>query len=135
MYDSLPKNEKTFDIELTGEDTGVTYKGQFTVLCILDMAGRHRLELEKTRLMADYANPSRGLFGIATSLATIRAKVVSAPDWWKNEDDGAGIKDENVIFAIFDKCIEMENQWRKELKDSAAEAKEETQASAEETKE
>jgi hypothetical protein len=135
MYDSLPKNEKTFDIDVVGGDTGVTYKGQFTVLCILDMAGKHRLELEKTRLMADYANPSRGLFGIATSLATIRAKVVSAPDWWKNEEDGAGIKDENVIFAIYDKCIDMENQWRKELKEASSEAKEESPASQGEAKE
>jgi hypothetical protein len=135
MYDSLPKNEKTFDVEVVGETTGFKYTGQFTVTCILDMAGKHQLELEKTRLMADYANPSRGLFGIATSLATIRTKIVSSPDWWKNADDGASIKDENLIFTLYDKCNEMETQWRKELKDLSTEAVEETQASTEEKKE
>lgn len=135
LYDSLPKNEKTFDVDVVGDTTGVKYQGQFTVLCVLDMEGKHTLELEKTRLMADYANPSRGLFGIATSLATIRAKVVSSPAWWKNTSDGATIKDENVIFDIYDKCIEMEKEWRKELKEASDEAVEESQPSTEEKKE
>jgi len=125
MYDSLPKNEKSFDIDLVGDTTGLKYSGQFTVICILDMAGRHALELEKTRLMADYANPSRGLFGIATSLATIRTKTVSTPAWWKNNEDGAAIKDENLVFAVYDKCNEMEKQWREELKKSSEEAEKE----------
>ena len=135
LYDSLPKNEKTFDIDLVGDTTGVKYKGQFTVYCVLDMKGKHALELEKTRLMADYANPSRGLFGIATSLATIRVRTVSSPAWWKNTDDGANIKDENVIFAIYDKCLEMEKEWRRELKEASEEAEEEAPASTEIQKE
>lgn len=135
MYDSLPKNEKAFDIDVKGETTGVQYKGQFTVTCILDMAGKHSLELEKTRLMADYANPSRGLFGIATSLATIRTKATKTPDWWKNSEDGALIKDENVIFAIYDKCNEMEKLWRQELKISSEQAEAETPAPASEKSE
>jgi len=125
MYDSLPKNEKSFDVDIVGDTTGFKYQGQFTVLCILDMAGKHALELEKTRLMADYANPSRGLFGIATSLATIRTKVVSSPAWWKNAEDGATIKDENLVFAVYDQCNEMERQWREELKKSSEEAEKE----------
>jgi len=124
MYDSLPKNEKSFDIEMVGETTGHKYSGQFTVVCVLDMAGRHSLELEKTRLMADYANPSRGLVGIAVSLATVRAKMVEAPAWWKNSEDGASILDEEVVLHIYDKSNEMEAEWRKELKTQATEAQE-----------
>ena len=125
MYENLPKNERAFDVDVEGDTTGLKYKGQFTVKCVLNMAGKHALELEKTRLMADYANPSRGLVGIAVTLATIRAKIVEAPEWWKNADDGAEIIDENVILAIYDKCNEMEAKWRKELKGKAEEAQEE----------
>ena len=132
MYDSLPKNERSFDIDIVGDTTGYKYQGQFTVMCILDMAGKHSLELEKTRLMADYANPSRGLFGIATSLATIRTKVITSPAWWKNADDGAGIKDENLVFAVYDKCNEMEKEWRDELKTSSEEAETEVPSKKEE---
>ena len=132
MYDALPKNERTFDVDIEGDTTGVKYKGQFTVVCVLDMAGKHALELEKTRLMADYANPSRGLSGIAISLATIRTKVVSSPDWWKNLDDGASVRDENVIFDVYDRCNEMEKQWREELKKSSEEAEKEAPLKKEE---
>jgi hypothetical protein len=126
MYEALPKNEKTFDLEIIGEDTNIKYSGQFTVKCVLNMSGKHSLALEKTRLMADYANPSRDLAGIAISLATIRAKIISAPAWWKNNDNGALIMDENVIMAIYDKCEEMEVQWRAELKAQAGEASKES---------
>jgi hypothetical protein len=125
MYDSLPKNQRTFDLDLVGDTTGEQYVGQFTVKCVLDMSGKHALELEKTRLMADYANPSRGLVGIAVSLATVRAKIVEAPAWWKNSDDGAKVMDENIILALYDKCNEMEAEWRKELREKATLAQKE----------
>ena len=44
MYESLPKNEKTFEIDVVGLDTGIQYTGQFTVKCILDMAARHSMD-------------------------------------------------------------------------------------------
>lgn len=122
MYGALPKNERTFTIEMDGETTGIKYKGEFTAKCVLNMSGKHSLELEKTRLMADYANPSAGLAGIAISLATIRAKVVSGPDWWTKSDGGANILDENVIFKIFDECVKMEIDWRSDLKKKGDEA-------------
>ena len=83
--------------------------------------------------MADYANPSRGLYGISISLATIRARTVSSPAWWKNTGEGASIKDENVIFAIYDKCLEMEKEWQKELNIESEQAEEEAPASTEAT--
>lgn len=119
LYESLPKNEAVFDFEAVGDTTGETYKGQFTVRCVLNIAGRHSLELEKTRLMADYANPSSGLAGIAISLATVRAKIVDAPAWWKNSDEGSQIIDENIVFALYDKCNEVEAKWRDSLKKDA----------------
>jgi hypothetical protein len=125
MYKTLPKNEKSFDVDVIGSTTGHIYKGQFTVKCVLDIKGRHSLELEQTRLLADYANPTPGLMGIAHSLSHIRAKTVAAPDWWKNSDDGADILDENLIAAVLDKCKEMERDWRKEVSELTKKANEE----------
>ena len=132
MYESLPKNERSFDIDLVGETTMAKYKGQFTVTCILDIAGRHEQELEKTRLMADYANPSKGLYGIATALAALRTKIISSPDWWKNTQEGAKIQDEEVIFFLYEKCNEMERLWRSDLKQASKQAEKENQAKPEE---
>ena len=122
MYDSLPKNEQSFDIDLAGETTNIQYVGTFTAKCVLNMAGKHSMELEKTRLMADYANPSAGLAGIAIALATIRAKITDGPAWWKDSDAGATIIDENVVFKLYDECLRIEASWREKLKKNGEEA-------------
>lgn len=127
LYDSLPKNEETFEFKEVGDTTGHVYEGKFTVMCVLNMAGKHSLELEKTRLMADYANPSRGLAGIAISLATVRAKILDAPSWWDNSDGGSLIIDENVVLALYDKCNQVEANWRKQLREQAETAKAESE--------
>lgn len=121
IYDTLPKNEQSFDVDLVGETTGIQYKGTFTAKCVLTMAGRHSMELEKTRLQADYANPSAGLAGISISLATIRAKINQGPAWWKDSDGGASIIDENIIFTLYDECNKLEAGWRTALKTKAIE--------------
>lgn len=122
MYDVLPKNERSFTIDVVGETTGLSYKGEFVAKCVLNMAGRHAMELEKTRLMADYANPSPGLMGIAISLATVKSKLVKGPEWWTSSNGGADIIDENVIFVLFDECVKIENEWKNSLKKKAEEA-------------
>jgi hypothetical protein len=125
MYASLPKREKTFTLEIVGEESGILYKGEFTVRSILSMSGKHSLELEKTRMMADFANPSRGLAGISISLATIRVKLIKAPDWWYELGDGADILDENVIIELYDRTVLIENEWRNSVAKQAEESKKE----------
>ena len=122
MYEALPKNEKTFEIDVVGVDTGVQYQGTFTVRCILSMADRHAMEMEKTRLMADFAHPSGGLAGIATTLASLRVKIIKGPPWWENSDGGTTIMDENAILAIYDACNKAEMDWRSALRKQAEEA-------------
>ena len=89
------------------------------------MSGKHALELEKTRLQADYANPSRGLRGIAITLATLRAKIVKAPTWWDDLDAATEMLDENVVLAIYDQCVKAEEEWRDKVKKQAEAAKKE----------
>lgn len=128
MYSSLPKQEKTIEIDLVGETTGERYKGEFVVRTVLSMAGKHALELEKTRLMADYANPSGGLAGISTILANIRAKTIKAPTWWTDLGDGSDVLDENITLEIYDKILNAENEWRQAIAKKAEEAEKEQAA-------
>ena len=80
------------------------------------MTEKHSKELEKTRMMADYANPSATLSGIAEILSTIRVKLVKWPDWWANLDFGSKMLDENVILAIYDETKTLELQWKSEIR-------------------
>lgn len=115
----LPSKERTFDFEHVGEDTGKKYEGRFTVLCVLNVGQKHALGLEKTRLLGNYANPTDDLAGLAIILANLRAKIVDAPEWWKQSNGGSILDDESVIVALYRKVQEAEFQWKEDLKKKA----------------
>lgn len=112
----LPLKEKTFEFDHVGEDTGKEYKGRFTVLCTLTVGQKHSLALEKTRLLGNYANPTDDLAGLAIILANLRAKIVEAPEWWKQSQGGANIDDESALVVLYRQVQEAEFQWKEDLK-------------------
>ena len=112
----LPNKEHTFEFEHIGETTGKEYKGRFTVLCVLNVGQKHSLALEKTRLLGNYANPTDDLAGLAIILANLRAKIVDAPEWWKQSQGGAIIDDEDALVVLYRKVQEAEFAWKEELK-------------------
>lgn len=114
----LPSKERTFEFEHAGE-SGKKYDGRFTVLCSLNVGQKHAMAMEKTRLLGNYANPTPDLAGFAEVLATLRAKVVDAPNWWKQSNGGSLIEDEDCIVALYNKCDEAEKAWKEELKKKA----------------
>lgn len=116
----LPNNESVFDIDVTGDTTLKEYKGQFTCLCVLTMGQKHAMQLEKSRLLGSYANPTDDLIGIAVIFSNLRQKLVDGPEWWKQSVGGATIKDENVLVEIYEKIQKAENEWRQKVKDLAA---------------
>lgn len=112
----LPSKEKTFDFEHTGLDTGKKYDGRFTVLCLLNVGQKHALSLEKTRLLGNYANPTDDLAGFSVILSNLRAKIVEAPEWWKQSAGGQLIEDEDAVVALYRKLQETEELWKTDLK-------------------
>lgn len=119
----LPTTEAVFDFDFTS-DLGKKYDGQFTVRCLLNMRQKHLLELEKTRLLGNYSNPTDELAGIAIILSTLRARIVDAPEWWKQSDGGYNITDVDALSALHDKVLVAEVEWRKKLKEKAQKAQE-----------
>lgn len=124
----IPHNQAVFDLKMTGAESGTEYEGRFTVRCTLNIMQRHALELEKTRLLGNYAAPTDGLMGYATVLANLRVKIVDAPEWWKQSVGGFSLEDEDVIMAIYNKTQEAENTWREKLKEKGKKALEATSA-------
>jgi len=122
MYGALPKNEKKFTIDEVGPSTGHRYQGEFTVVCILTMGQRHKEAAEKTRLMGDYANPDQDLYSVATTLSSLRTRIQDAPEWWKQSDGGTNILDNEVILTLWEKTMECETSWKRELKEKAEKA-------------
>jgi len=112
----LPNKEKTFAFEHTGESTGKKYDGQFTVLGVLNVGQKHAMALEKTRLMGNYPNPTDDLAGFAVILANLRAKIVTAPEWWNQSAGGSTIDDEDALVVLYRKVTEAEVEWKEDLK-------------------
>jgi hypothetical protein len=106
--------EKTFYFDYTSE-LGQRYEGNFTVKCLLTMGEKHRLELEKTRLLGNSVNPTAELLGIATILATLKHKIVDAPNWWKQSNGGEKIQELDILTELFYKVDDMEQEWKAEL--------------------
>jgi hypothetical protein len=125
----LPLKEKTFDFEHVGETTGKEYKGRFTVLCVLNVGQKHGLALEKTRLLGNYPNPTDDLAGLAIILANLRAKVLDAPEWWKQSNGGANLDDEDALVVLYRKVQEAEFQWKEDLKKKTQPATDQSQQS------
>lgn len=115
----LPLKEKTFEFDHVGEDTGKEYKGKFTVLATLTVGQKHALALEKTRLLGNYANPTDDLAGLAIILANLRAKIIDAPEWWKQSAGGANVEDESALVVLYRQVQEAELEWKEELKKKA----------------
>lgn len=120
----LPKNERTFFFEEKGDATLETYKGEFTVLCVPDMRARRAIEVEKSRLSADVANPTDNLAGLAIILANLRVRITNGPTWWDESFGGYSIVDENITVMLYDKVLEQEDLWRAELRERANPKKE-----------
>jgi hypothetical protein len=132
MYGSLPKNEMTVHFDEIGVDTGLPYQGDFIVKCALTIQDKHSVALEKTRLMADTANPTGDLAGIAVTLAEVRARIIKAPEWWAETDRGAKMFDENILLRLYDKFMDCEDNWKTSIRDSAIKAREADEKKAEE---
>ena len=115
----LPKNEVAFEVDIQGDTTFKKYQGQFTCRCILSMGQKHSMELEKSRLLGNYKNPTPELEGIAAVFANLRAKLIDAPDWWKQSAGGATISDENVLVELYNKAEKAEQEWRQKVKELA----------------
>jgi len=119
----LPLKQQVFNFEFT-TDLGKKYDGQFTVLCSLNIGQKHALELEKTRLLGNFAAPTAKLEGLAICLSNLRSKILDGPNWWMQSSGGATIEDEDALVALFRKLQEVEDKWKEDLMEKAKKAQE-----------
>jgi hypothetical protein len=115
----LPKNETTFNINVVGDATLKKYEGEFTVRCVLTVGQKLLMESEKSRLIGSSSFPTNDLVGLSEILATLKAKIIEAPEWWKQSLGGTSLSDENVLIELYTKVLEAETQWKQKIKDLA----------------
>jgi hypothetical protein len=121
----LPSTQTTFDFEFVSE-LGKKYEGRFTVHCLLNMRLRHLLELEKTRLLGNYLNPTDSLGDLAILLANLRNRIIDGPPWWTQSDGGYNISDFDALVELHSKVLNAEVEWRNKLKEKTKKLSETT---------
>jgi hypothetical protein len=111
----LPKREHVFNFDYK-DVLGKRHEGSFTCKVNLNIQDKHAVELERTRLQGNYANPTDTLAGIARILANLRVRIIikDAPPWYQQSEGGA-LLDEDVLVALFDKVDEGDRLWRESL--------------------
>lgn len=112
----LPKNEKSFHLIVEGETSSERYEGDFTCICVPNIAIRNRIDRDELRETGDLNNIGVELLLRSRWLSNVQNRLTTWPDWWDGCRRGAALIDDNVLKAIYDKVIEAEVEWRASIK-------------------
>jgi hypothetical protein len=122
----LPSREKNFYFDVNGE-SGFRYEGHFAIKCRLNIAERHGMESDRSRLLGDSKNPTQDLQALALTLSTCRAHIAKGPEWF-TQSRGL-LEDEEVLYELYNKIVNTAEEWRKEVSDKANEKAKEAKES------
>lgn len=119
----LPNLESTFAISEKGDETGHQYIGTFTVKCILSKREEFLADARRRELLGAMADDATvTVRGNAFALSQLFVRIVDAPEWWVESDNGADLYDNNVIAEVFAKALEAADEWRKKISGEADKA-------------
>jgi hypothetical protein len=116
----LPSIETQVEFECTGETTSKRYSGSFTIKCVLN-----NFEATEVILRSDRYNGGSQTLPVQTALfnraiAELELRIKSSPDWWSKSDSGRLIYDQNVVFELFNKALEAQQEWKERLSNEAS---------------
>lgn len=109
-------NEKTpFQIDVIGSITKKVYRGEFTSK--IGNVGTQVSVAKHQAFLAgsDSSNLSTEILNIIHMISYLKYHLISAPNWWNNADFGFSLKDYNVIKEVYEKVMENEEKWLKEV--------------------
>ncbi len=127
---NLPSNEYTFSFKTTGDKTKKVFEGSFTVKCLLTSAEIIEVGLRLDQYNRGSKTLAPGVNLLNRAFAELDVRMIKAPSWWKDSQDGRDLFDTNVVLEVFDRAIEAEAVYDKrvaEAADVAEKAAEESQ--------
>lgn len=115
LYKDLPPRELSFQIEVTGDITKQRYIGDFTTK-IPNAKDQCFIAKHQAFLNGNFAE----FLDISTldfhkMVAYLRYTLTEYPKFWKQSDLGYQLIDMNVVKAVYNKVIEKEKEWLKEV--------------------
>jgi hypothetical protein len=120
----MSNNVTEINIEVVGESTGEKFWGVFGFKNRLS----HADELRKDKLRKEYLGPnpkdsSTRAQDQAEVFSQLSVRVVKAPGWWVDSQNGLLLSDDSVIAKIFEEALSVEKKALEEIQKKAQEAK------------
>lgn len=126
-------NSEPLSISVIGETSEETYKGDFRFKLRLSHRDHLAKDQRRRELLGAQTGPATER-ALSTSmiLAELFVRVIDAPAWFREADNGLDLVDDNVIGTLYDKIDERlkekETQKKKAAKDAKKKLKEELKA-------
>jgi hypothetical protein len=105
-----------FQISTVGKESGTPYNGGFKVKTLLTR--KDRFVADEHRRMTLGLNSATALDDLqleAFMLGQLFVRIVDAPPFWKNSNNGADLPDGNVIVEIYNLAVAKESERKKSL--------------------
>lgn len=115
----LPSMEHTFDITVTGQETGSTYVGRFKYRRPT-LGQRGRIDVMRTRMNGDLENLDSEVKDFNLAVAHLRFTIIDSPDWWQASNGGAELYDGNVVAEVYNQAMAFEAKWKESVFGSEA---------------
>jgi hypothetical protein len=114
MNHKIPSMEHSFDIQVTGKETGINWVGKFKYKRPT-LAQRSMIGAFRAKLSGDLYTVDANIQDLNEALAHMRFTLISYPDWWKDSDYGGALFDYNVVMTVYEKIVEFEKEWREKV--------------------
>jgi hypothetical protein len=93
---------KKITLNVTGQDTGHLYSGSFSIETVINRRAHFTADEKRRQLIG--SNPlgaSPSIMGESYMLAQLFVRIVEAPKWWTDSDNGLDLLDANVIGELY----------------------------------
>lgn len=115
VISDLPSNEKSVHIEIKGETTGATWKGDFRIVRMPTIGMITRANIIQTRLSGDLATVDPSVRTIHNMLAQCQTRIIDAPTWWWEHNEGQELLDINVLGELYKQLELAEREYKEEV--------------------
>jgi hypothetical protein len=119
-------NLTTFTIHETGNVTGEKFDGAFVVKNRLSFRDQLRRDEIRRQILGESPNgttPTPDANAAAVMLSETAVRIVDAPNFWTNANNGNDLFDDSVLIAVYKGCLKAEDDRLAPLRKKAEEAK------------
>lgn len=124
---TVQKFESSVVVDAVGEVTGETFTGKFIFRTRLSHKERMLIDIARRQLLGpqpEGAVPAPRAMQTAQIFANLQYRIVDAPSWWNNANNGTELADDDVVSAVYDAAIGEEAKLVESIKAAALKAKE-----------